>query len=138
MCRYGTLRIIPRDSLILPLDNYASPGWIENFEGIPVDSCISDEIEYLILSGVRTLGCCCGHYRSNSATCLIHKESLDLIKQLGYEPYKFRPEEIGFEDRYEIKLKTPINRKLYYVIRYKLLPLRNRLLWWCKKFNQII
>lgn len=126
MCKWGATEIIPKEVLVHSHERYANPKWIDNFGGIPVDSCIKDEIEYLITNGVITLGCCCGHHRSKHTTCLIHKDSINLAKEMGYEPYLFRHEK-GFEDRYEIILNTPIKRKFYYIIRYKLLPLWNRM-----------
>lgn len=132
MCKWGSTEIIPKEILVHPYKRYANPKWIDNFGGIPVDSCIRDEIEHLITNGIITLGCCCGHHRSRYTTCLIHKDSINLAKEMGYEPYLYRPE-VGFENRYEMILKTSIKRKLYYVIRYKLLPLRNRIIWKFKR-----
>lgn len=108
MCKWGNNLVIPISSLVHPLNRYANPNWIKYHRGIPVDACIKHEVEYLIEQGVITLGCCCGHGKSKYATCLIHKDSVDLIKELGYEYYKFRPNEDGFENLYEIKLMTKV------------------------------
>lgn len=69
----------------------ANPRWIERFGGIPVDECISDEVENLINSGVITLGCCCGHGRYNPS-CLVQEDSIDICRNIGYEPHEFTPE----------------------------------------------
>lgn len=108
MCKWGNNLLIPVSSLVYPKHRYANPKWIDYHGGIPVDACIKPEIEKLIQQGVITLGCCCGHGKSLYGTCLIHKDSVKLVKQLGYQPYKFRPDEKGFEDLYEIKLKTKV------------------------------
>ena len=88
----------PKKSLL------ASLGWIENWGGIPVDACISDEIKFLLDSGVITVGCCCGHHKSGP-NCLIDKDSVELARELGYSPQQFRPGEPGFEDRLEMALR---------------------------------
>ena len=71
---------------------------IKKWGGIPVDACIGKEVERLINAGVITLGCCCGHGKTDPE-CLISEESLNLARQLGYEPKHYE------EDRWEIKLK---------------------------------
>lgn len=109
MCKHGTTVIIPKKILVLPLEKYANPLWIENFNGIQVDWCIAKEIMDLIKCGVRTLGCCCGHGDIHYGTCLIHKDSVKLVENLGYMAYKYRPYDDGFEDRYEIVLKTRVD-----------------------------
>lgn len=81
-------------------EKLANPNWVKNWNGIPVDYCIGKEVEWLINQGVVTKGCCCGH-EQYEPTCLILKESIELVKQLGYEPYYY-----DFEDIWEIKLKN--------------------------------
>ncbi|WP_144509892.1 hypothetical protein [Bacillus sp. FJAT-22090] len=68
-------------------------GWITNHGGIPVDKCIGEEVEYLVVNGVVTLGSCCGHgeYQSH---ILADKSEKDKLLELGYESKPFRWEMI--------------------------------------------
>ncbi len=59
-----------------------------------VDACIANEImELTHQHGVRTIECCCGHGRDTSYIA-VDKQSVKLMKKLGYELEKDSPEEI--------------------------------------------
>jgi hypothetical protein len=72
MCKHGNTKTIklnrPRES-----------GRTE----VPVDECIAEEIQLLNDKGIWTLGCCCGHFEY-SKSILIHEDSIELAKHLGY------------------------------------------------------
>ena len=57
-------------------------------DGIPVDTCLVEQIIELWKAGVRTYGCCCGH---NKADGFINIDPDDLPKArvLGLDLYEF-------------------------------------------------
>jgi len=59
-----------------------------------VDGCIANEISDIVNKGVRTIECCCGHERNDTAYIAVEKESVQLMLKLGYEYYENVPEEI--------------------------------------------
>lgn len=63
---------------------------IKKFGGIPVDYCIGKEVEWLINQGIITKACCCGH-KKYEPHCLISGDSVNLAKELGYDPIWFSP-----------------------------------------------
>ena len=69
-------------------DKFCRVNGIEKYGGIPVDHCIAKEVEYLIMYGIITRACCCGH-KQYEPDCLISEESVDLVKRLGYKPIPF-------------------------------------------------
>ena len=73
MCVHGVTKLV---TLNKPRE---ASGRIE----VPVDSCIADEVQQLNDNGVWTLGCCCGH-GTEDKTILIHDDSIELAKSLGY------------------------------------------------------
>lgn len=64
-------------------------GWITNYGGIPVDRCIGEEVEHLVLNGIATVGSCCGHEEYQSHV-LVDESEKDKLLQLGYELKPFR------------------------------------------------
>ena len=64
------------------------PSWSSK-KVICVDACLESEIKYLWSKGVITGGCCCGHNKING--CIdVYEESVQLMKDLGYE-VQFNP-----------------------------------------------
>lgn len=55
---------------------------------IAVDACIAAEVQALNDAGVWTLDCCCGHGKA-PASALIHPESVDTARALGYNPQPY-------------------------------------------------
>ncbi len=51
-----------------------------------VDQCLEEEIKYLLSMGVRTIASCCGHKRVDGFIA-VKKESIELMRELGYERY---------------------------------------------------
>jgi hypothetical protein len=90
-------RICGKQNYIINVDNIprkkdlGRENSIKKFGGIPVDYCIGKEVEWLINQGVITRACCCGH-KQYEPHCLIVGESVNLIKELGYEPEWYSPE----------------------------------------------
>jgi hypothetical protein len=57
------------------------PDWLpdgQRINGVPVDACIADTVQYLWDSGVVTMGSCCGH----------NKECPSLVLGNGERDYK--------------------------------------------------
>jgi hypothetical protein len=100
--------IIPLNKLPNWIYNQHTKKWIQRHKGLPVDLCIGEEIEQLILNNVRTYGCCCGH-GEYPANCLIDIKSIDICKNLGYSIEEHTPEwtQAGI---YKICLKTRIRQ----------------------------
>ena len=75
-------------------------------DGIPVDTCIVDQVVELWKTGVRTYGCCCGH---NKLPGFINVDPEDFTKALalGYEPYEF-PDDPSRQDTVLTKPVLPI------------------------------
>lgn len=86
-----------------------------NRQTVCIDECLADEIRYLWSKGVKTAGCCCGHGEIKMASILVEKESIEIMRQLGYEPWEnpidktrkdgFKPKALGFR---------PISNKTMY------------------------
>lgn len=60
-----------------------APIWSQK-NRISVDSCLSSEIRYLWLCGVRTTGCCCGHNQLEPYIG-VEPKSVNIMQKLGYE-----------------------------------------------------
>ena len=86
--------LIPNDVL-----NNLNKGWVKNHGGIPVDLCIGEEVENLILKGISTLGSCCGHNEYQSHV-LIHRDEVNKVIDLGYKVQEYRWE------LYEVYLRS--------------------------------
>ncbi|MDU7069501.1 MAG: hypothetical protein E6343_16220 [Clostridium perfringens] len=56
---------------------------------IQVDSCLVDEITYLLNQGVITIESCCGHNKLTGYIA-VDKNSIELMESLGYE-YHYNP-----------------------------------------------
>ena len=50
---------------------------------ICVDKCLVDEIKELNQLGIKTIGCCCGHGKSNGFI-QVQKKYVSIMKELGY------------------------------------------------------
>lgn len=96
VCRY---KIIPfkcscKNVEIGSFDRHISltpPIWSSK-KVISVDVCLKEEILYLWEQGVITGGCCCGH-QIHKPTIGVYKESIAIMKILGYEvANEFYPE----------------------------------------------
>ncbi|MFC0903837.1 hypothetical protein ACFHWD_03915 [Clostridium sp. MT-14] len=85
-------------------------------ETIMTDICIGKEIKFLVDNRVITKGCCCGHGKEKPS-CLINndKDSIDIIKQLGYKIYNYK-----FSNLKEICLKTDIQFELRKLLKNKI------------------
>lgn len=103
MCRGTTnwedVYIIKEDCIPSEILNKLNKEWIKNHGGIPVDLCIGEEVENLILKGITTLGSCCGHNEYQSHV-LIHRDQIKKVTNLGYKVKKYR------WDLYEVHLKS--------------------------------
>ena len=84
-----------------------------NDRTIKIDICIGKEVEYLIKQGVATGGCCCGH-GSEQPSCLVYKESKDLLIKLGYKIEQFMNTDLLI-----INLKTDVQCELLKVLEQK-------------------
>jgi hypothetical protein len=111
MCKHGTHKNV----------TVVNPN--QNKKTILVDACIADEIQCLNDQGVITLGCCCGHGLAGQVTewengfgkwkghhepphALIDKESIKLVKELGYTPYPYFYADGNSYDVWQMHLKT--------------------------------
>ena len=56
-------------------------------DGIPVDTCLVEQVIELWKAGIRTYGCCCGH---NKVDAFINVNADDYTRALalGFEPYE--------------------------------------------------
>lgn len=83
---------------------------------VRVDVCIGKEIQSLVTSGVKTLGCCCGH--GVQPTCLVKEDSRGLLESMGYvvRSYSTAHDEDGIK---EIVLKTDVQTELRKVLGCK-------------------
>lgn len=52
--------------------------------GVPVDGCLVGEVNKLVNSGIKTIGCCCGHSKKQGYI-QVAPESVEDMKNLGYE-----------------------------------------------------
>lgn len=100
MCRGTTngedVYIITIDKIPLKTLENLNRGWIVSHGGIPVDYCIGEEIEQLIMKGIHTLGSCCGHGTMNSNALASSTEYNKLI-ELDYKPNYFKDGIIIFD-----------------------------------------
>jgi hypothetical protein len=88
-----------------------------------VDACIADEIQSLNMSGIVTLGCCCGHgkageiseyfngygkwkERYDPPSTLIHEHSVSGAKALGYKPFPYYYADGDSNGVWQMYLKT--------------------------------
>lgn len=71
---------------------------------IPVDSCIAKEIQKLVNEGIHTLSSCCGHGDEHPHV-LIHSDSADKARLLGYSPTPYLYAEGKQYDVWEMKLR---------------------------------
>ncbi|MEK4824565.1 hypothetical protein NSS71_08400 [Niallia sp. FSL W8-0951] len=93
MCKGTTnwedVHIIPVEKIPNETFDKLNKGWVLSHGGIPVDSCIGEEMEELIVKGIYTLGCCCGHGSMQSNALASSTECHKLIK-LGYNVKTFK------------------------------------------------
>ncbi|UXJ67818.1 hypothetical protein [Lysinibacillus fusiformis] len=78
----------------------------QNKNVVAVDACIAEEVQILNERGIKTIGCCCGHGRAGQIVeyqngfgiwkereypphVLIAQESINIARQLGYNPYPY-------------------------------------------------
>lgn len=76
MCEWGTslpIYVIRRNNDSIP------DGW----HLIYVDACIAPVVQTMNNLGILTVGCCCGHGKTN-ATVLVELESEELMLKFGY------------------------------------------------------
>lgn len=92
MCKGTTngedVYIIPKSKIPKETLEHLNKGWISNHGGIPVDKCIGEEVESLIVRGIVTVGSCCGHgeYGSHALALM---EDTELATSLGYKTELF-------------------------------------------------
>lgn len=94
MCLFGIYKMV----------NIINPN--QNEKCVTVDACIADEIQELNNQGIITLGACCGHGRAGEIiewtndfgiwksyqsppNVLIHANSVEKAKLLGYRPFPY-------------------------------------------------
>lgn len=61
-------------------------------ETYQVDSCMVNEIKWLLKQGVTTIESCCGHHfvidgKEVEGYIFVSKDSIELMRRLGYEKY---------------------------------------------------
>jgi hypothetical protein len=84
MCK-GT---VVGDGLLIYLDEIHPSIRNKYTKNIFVDTCIHDEIKYLLSNGVATRGhSCCGHGKAH-AQAFVHPEYTEKAIELGYEVVK--------------------------------------------------
>ena len=83
MCKWGTDTII---GVIRRNNEFIPDGW--HMKG--VDSCIAEQVQYLNMMGVVTVGCCCGH-GEHPGDIGVDIGSKDKLAALGY-PIEIDPE----------------------------------------------
>ncbi len=81
MCKWGTTRKI---NVIRRANPFVKNGWHER----NIDKCIADWIQELNCAGIITEQSCCGHGKTDYAECSIAEESVQKVKEWGYEPIK--------------------------------------------------
>ena len=85
--------------VIYPPENFIEYNCADGYkESVCVDKCIAREIEELWRQGVKTTGCCCGHGRKLGFIQVRDKDSVEKMKQLGYQHYIYE-EEFGGKER---------------------------------------
>ena len=93
MCRGTTnwedVHIIPVEKIPNETFDKLNREWVISHGGIPVDFCIGEEMEALIVKGIHTLGCCCGHGTMQS-TALASINEYDKLIELGYSVKPFK------------------------------------------------
>lgn len=81
MCKWGNLkpcRVIRRNN----------PSVADGQHWILVDACIANYVQRINDQGIITVGCCCGHGKSQGSV-LIATESVPLLVQHGYEYHPY-------------------------------------------------
>ncbi len=113
MCYHGTLTYV----------NLYKPNENSKKKRVPVDSCISEEIQFLNNNQINTLGCCCGHGQAgtiieyengfgkwkvygNVPQVLIHEDSVELAKKIGYRPFLYYYADGSTDQTWQMFLKT--------------------------------
>lgn len=77
MCKWGEWTTIN----VIRLPNHEiEDGWYP----MAVDSCIAEHVQKMNDLGIITINSCCGHFKED-ATVLVANESIDLMKQHGYQ-----------------------------------------------------
>jgi len=71
-------------TMIAPFDLYDILGDKKRDNTAIIDTCIATEIGYLWHQGVQTFNSCCGHQKMRP-TVVIEKQSIERMKELGYE-----------------------------------------------------
>ncbi|MFS0657481.1 hypothetical protein AB1L07_02485 [Niallia alba] len=111
MCLYGTLKNV---KIINPKQTRSI---------VPVDACISEEIQKLNNMGVITLNSCCGHGKAGEIIewenafgkwkgyqeppqALVSGESVGLVTNLGYKPIPYYYADGKFDNVWLVNLKT--------------------------------
>lgn len=87
------------EEVIHPPKNFIKYNCTDEYKNsVSVDKCIAREIEALWKQGVKTTGCCCGHGRGLGFIQVRDDESVEKMRQLGYQHYIYE-EEFGGADR---------------------------------------
>ncbi len=88
--------------------------WITEKGYFGIDGCISEEIEFLIRAGVRTLNSCCGHTLKGEVGkpwVIVDEKSIVRMLELGYENQE-HPEDKTRKDIFYLKYPiTHVNFK---------------------------
>lgn len=81
-----------KKKVIYPPQNFIKCNCSDDYkESVPVDTCISDEIEILWSKGIKTTGCCCGH-GLNLGFIQVTDDCISEMEKLGYEHYIYNNE----------------------------------------------
>ncbi len=59
-------------------------GEVKKNQWVSIDCCIATEISLLWKAGIVTMNSCCGHNKL-IPTVIVHTDSIELMKKLGYE-----------------------------------------------------
>lgn len=81
MCKRGNELVVDIPSSIEL--RYNSPNK-ELRSTVCIDECIVDLIKDLWGKGIKTTGCCCGHFGTLPAQIGVEKEFIKQMKELGY------------------------------------------------------
>ena len=82
-----------------------------------VDACIADEVIFLLNTGVKTVGSCCGHNKT-IPSIVVAPESVEDMERMGYEHFFNKCVPKGKNSRtffYSKTVKCPLHIKLLYV-----------------------
>lgn len=83
-CEIGTYQ----NAVILNIPNYMkieNGGYYSTKTTVSIDMCLVEEIKRLWHKKIHTMGCCCGHGKSNGYIQVLTKEDEIKMLDLGYK-----------------------------------------------------